>query len=69
MYMAGRTDDLDIKKKIAEMSKTFGKARSARIQFKDKLEMDLSKRVAIMKQAVWQKFDRNLSLKEKLLRT
>lgn len=69
LYMAGRTDDLEIKKQIAEMSKTFGKARSARVHFKDHLEMDLSKRVKIMKNAVWQKFDRNPKLKEKLMRT
>lgn len=69
LYMAQRIDDPDVKKLIAEMSKAYGKARKARDLYKDTIEMDIEKRAAYMRNAVWQKFDYNPALREKLLQT
>ncbi len=66
-YMALRTNDLEIKSKIALMSKNGGmSSRNARNLYK--LEQDESNRVEYMRKAVYAKFDNNTDIKEKLLK-
>ncbi len=67
--MAARSDDPEVKKAIAELSKTYSHARKARILFQDQLDQDIGRRAEYMRKAVQDKFDMNPKLREILLAT
>lgn len=66
-YMAQRTDDPEIKKMIAFLSIWHGLARKTRQLYP--LEQDETKRIEYMRKAIKNKFDKNPTLKEKLMST